>query len=157
MVESNMKWHSRSKYASLYMSIQQIPIFSAAVLWVKTIHLRCPSHLLAFLRERWSCRISLKRRETMQRIMWRNMCTTWGTNCTAPWRSSWTKLWVQSTLEAYRCAVWHITTRLSSVTSNCFSPLVQYAGSWLVLIKTGGHRELAVWRWRGPTETSLHR
>lgn len=36
------------------------------------------------------------------------------------------------------------------------SLLVQHAGPRCVLNKTRGHRELAVWRRRGPTETSLH-
>lgn len=42
------------------------------------------------------------------------------------------------------------------LTVNLFSLLVQHAGPRHVLVKTGGHGELAVWRRRGPTETSLH-
>lgn len=36
MVGSNIKWHSSFKNEALYMSIQQIHNFSAAVFWVKT-------------------------------------------------------------------------------------------------------------------------
>lgn len=68
----------------------------------------------------------------------------------APWRSLWMRPWVSGARETF------IFTDIQTY-GVYLNVLFWCVGPWHILLEAGGHRELAVWRRRGPAETSVHR